>query len=113
MDKLKRFQKAIISYLNKYAETYQQDKEDPIQTKLVFDKENHHYQLVRVGWKKQKFYHYCIFHFDIINNKIWIQANNTEEMVGDELVERGVKKTEIVLGFQPIYKREFTGFAIA
>lgn len=113
MDKIKRFQKAITDYLSEYAKTYNQDDADPIRTQLVFDKENHHYQLVRVGWKKQKFYHYCIFHFDIINDKIWIQANNTEEMVGDELVERGVLKKEIVLGFQPDYKREFTGFAVA
>ena len=113
MDKIKKFQKAIIDYVTKYAATYQQDEEDPIKTQLVFDKENHHYQLVRVGWKKQKFYHYCIFHFDIINDKIWIQANNTEEMIGDELVKRGIAKEEIVLGFHPEYKREFTGFAVA
>ena len=68
---------------------------------------------MRVGWENRKFHHYCLFHFDVIDGKIWIQANNTEEMVGDELMKRGVRQSDIVLGFQPEYAREHTGFAAA
>ena len=63
MDRIKRFQKAIISYLKEYAKTYQQDILDSVQTQLVFDKENHHYQLVRVGWKNQKILSLLYFSF--------------------------------------------------
>lgn len=112
MEKLNHFQTAILDFLKTYASTYN-DATDPVKTQLIADKENKHYQLVRVGWKDRKFHHFCLFHFDIIDNKIWIQANNTEEMVGDEITKRGIHKDDIVLGFQPEYARKHSGFAIA
>ncbi|MEM7658786.1 MAG: XisI protein [Bacteroidota bacterium] len=110
MEKTLMFQQAILDFLHEYAEGYDQDPDDPILTQIISDKENNHYQLVRVGWRDRMFHHFCLFHFDIIDEKIWIQANNTEVMVGDELVKRGVPKQEIVLGFQPVYARVHTGF---
>lgn len=43
--------------------------------------------------------------------KIWIQRDFTEEGVASELVDLGVPKTDIVLGFKPPDMRQFTGFA--
>ncbi len=54
-----------------------------------------------------------IFHFDIINGKIWLQCNNTEHEVVDELMAQGVNNEDIVLGLVPPYARQFTGFAVA
>ncbi|HFA51007.1 MAG TPA: XisI protein [Bacteroidetes bacterium] len=113
MEKIKKYETAIIDFLKEYAAGYQQDKNDPVRTEVVTDSLNHHYQLLRVGWKDRKFHHYCIFHFDIIDGKIWVQANNTEEMVGDELTKRGVPRQDIILGFQPEYTREHSGFGVA
>ena len=56
--------------------------------------------------------HGCLVHIDIINDKIWIQRDFTEEGVASELVELGVPKTDIVLGFKSPFVREFTGFAV-
>ena len=113
MEKIELYQAAILDFLNEYALSWKQDPTDSIRTEIVVDKENKHFQLVRVGWKDQKYYHYCLFHFDIIDGKVWIQANNTEEMVGDELIQRGIPKKEIILGFQPENVRIHTGFGIA
>ncbi len=52
-----------------------------------------------------------MIHIDIINGKIWIQCDFTEEGVANELVELGVPKTDIVLGFRSPHMRQFTGFA--
>ncbi len=52
-----------------------------------------------------------IIHVDIRDGKIWIQRDFTEEGVASELVDLGVPKTDIVLGFKPPYMRQFTGFA--
>ncbi|MCB9263455.1 MAG: XisI protein [Lewinellaceae bacterium] len=51
--------------------------------------------------------------FDIIDGKAWVQANNTEEMVGDDLIRRGVLREDIILGFQPEYARKYSGFGVA
>jgi hypothetical protein len=52
-----------------------------------------------------------VIHVDIKDGKIWIQCDFTEEGVANELVELGVPKTDIVLGFRSPYVRQFTDFA--
>lgn len=39
--------------------------------------------------------------------------NNTETMVADELMNRGIAKSDIVLAFHREDMRQFTGFAVA
>ena len=51
-------------------------------------------------------------HFDIINEKIWIQYNGTEEYVAQTLVDLGVPNSDIVIGFHSPFKRQFTSYAV-
>ena len=51
-------------------------------------------------------------HFDIQNEKIWIQYNGTEELVAETLVELGVPPSDIVIGFYSPFKRQFTSYAV-
>ncbi len=113
MVKVKKYEKAILSFLEDYAQGFAPDEAN-VETQLMADKERRHYQLLRVGWRNNKrFIHLCLFHFDIKNGKVWIQKNETEELVGDELIKRGVPKNDIILGFQPEYVRPYSGFAVA
>jgi hypothetical protein len=66
-----------------------------------------------VGWNGFERIYYSIIHFDIKNNKIWIQQNNTETDLAQELVNMGVPKEDIVFGLQPPYKRPYTGYGVA
>jgi hypothetical protein len=43
----------------------------------------------------------------------WIQINNTELDIGQALAENGGQKEDIVIGFQPVYIRQVSGYAIA
>ena len=52
-------------------------------------------------------------HLDIKNEKIWIQRNQSDKLIADELVTMGVPKEDIVLGLQSVYAREYTGYAVA
>ncbi|MDZ8140312.1 MAG: element excision factor XisI family protein, partial [Nostoc sp. DedQUE04] len=49
---------------------------------------------------------------DIKQGKISIEQNMTEMRVAQELVERGVPKDDIVLGFQSPEMREYTGYGV-
>ncbi len=42
------------------------------------------------------------------NGKIWIQHNTTEIDIAEELVNLGVPKHDIVIGFHSPFKRQFT-----
>ena len=54
----------------------------------------------------------CIIHVDIINNKIWVQHDGTEEAIADKLVARGVPKQDIVLAYHGPPVRQYTEFAL-
>ena len=111
MVKLKRYEKAILHILEDYTQIRYSNID--AENKLVADKQNHRYQVVTLGWDKNKFVHDCPMHFDIIDGKIWIQRNMTEIDVATELIQQGVAKSDIVLGFLSPKMREYSDYAIA
>ncbi|MGF1491829.1 MAG: XisI protein [Microcoleaceae cyanobacterium] len=85
-----------------------------IEAQIIFDTERDHYQLVHVGWKPNERRNYgCVLHLDIKGEKIWIQHDGTEGGIANALVEKGVPKQQIVLGFQPPSMRQYTDFAVS
>ena len=111
MDKTERFQKIIIQYLESVMPEQTQDGD--VEYQLVCDTERHHYQIQKVGWRGDLYIHKTYLHFDIKNEKIWIQENRTEREVGDELLELGIPKSDIVIGLQPPALRPLTGYEMA
>lgn len=91
----------------------EQSEEDTDKVELVFDRERDRYLLLYVGWRDEERIHGCPIHIDIKDGKIWIQQDFTEEGLANQLVELGVPKTDIVLGFRVPEVRQFTGFAVA
>ena len=51
-------------------------------------------------------------HFDIKDDKVWLQWNGTEEEVGERLVKMGIPQHDIVVGFHPPYIRKYTDYAL-
>ncbi len=113
MDKIKKYQNIIIEFLESYAKRVKPANAPDIDAHVIADTKNNHFQFLRVGWQGKRYCFAAIFHFDIKNEKIWIQRNNTEYEVVDFLMERGVPKEDIVLGFHSPYARKFTEFAVA
>ena len=107
MDKVKKYQDILIDLLQEYA-TFLAGSNAPVKPQVVADRVGNHFQLMKSGWdtEQQHFVFGILFHFDIIDGKIWLQLNNTEFYIADELEERGVPKSDIVLGFQPPVARE-------
>ena len=105
MDKIKKYEKIICTILTDYAEI--QGIPSEIKSYTLFDKENKHYQLLSMGWYKQQYNYNVTIYLDIINDKIWIQQNNSDAQIAHELLESGVATDDIVLGFMLPSKREF------
>jgi len=74
---------------------------------------NDHYLLVNVGWHNDRRVHGCLVHIKINNGKVWIQRDGTEYGMANALVDAGVPKDHIVLGFRSPEIRPYTGFAVA
>mgnify|MGYP001082135958 CR=1 FL=1 len=110
MDTLESYRQLIQSVLTDYAVIPIANGQ--IDCYTVFDPIQDHYMVVNVGWDGHRRVYGCVLHLDIKEGKIWIEQNMTEMRVGQELVERGVPKDDIILGFQAPQMREYTGYGV-
>ena len=84
-----------------------------MQIELVFDRTRDRYLLVETGWENGRRIYGTLLHLDIINGKIWIQQDGTEQGIANELIALGVPKDRIVLGFKSLQRRQITEFAVS
>lgn len=80
-------------------------------THLVMDTVRDVYLYMYYGWREREYVHAVYIHIDIIDGKVWIQRNYTEEEIADRLMAAGIPAEDIVLGFVAPYMREATPFA--
>jgi hypothetical protein len=111
MDKIVRYQQYLREILEDYA-THRPDTTE-VKNQIIADDTNGHYYLMRIGWKRGKRVHACLFHVDIIGEKLWIQDDWTEYSIAQELEDKGVPKSDIVLAFHAQEIRETLDFALA
>ncbi|MGD2179715.1 XisI protein [Lusitaniella coriacea] len=78
---------------------------------VLFDDERGQYLVLDTGWNDTQYLHATPIHLSLIGNKIWIQYDDTEEGIATDLMEVGVPKEDIVLGFRHPKIRQHTGFA--
>ena len=99
MDKLDNYRQIIEKILSEYAEIpYSYNN---LESKLIISKDSNDYLLLTIGWEKDVRNHGCIVHLEIINGKIWIQRDGTEDGIATDLLAAGVPKSDIVLAFHP------------
>ncbi|HEY6329669.1 MAG TPA: XisI protein [Blastocatellia bacterium] len=111
MDTLDHYRNVVEKLLTEYAMipyAYGEVKTEP-----VFDRNGDHYLLVNVGWDQGLRVHGCLVHIDLIDGKLWIQRDGTEQGMACELEEAGIPKDHIVLGFRAPELRKYTDYAVA
>ncbi len=115
MDKLNQRREIIERMLAEIVEVSERSSEaDPdLRDKTVFDRRADSYLIMREGWQGPRRIHSPVVSLEIINGKIWIQADNTDLAIAQKLEEAGVPKSDIVLGFQPPKVRPLTEYAAA
>lgn len=111
MDRLAEYRQIVRTFLMEYSKTKPINGE--IEVQVLCDTEHDHYQLVDLGWDGHHRIYSCLIHLDIRNGKIWIQRNQTDELIAENLVLMGVAREDIVLGLQPPYSRQFTSYGVA
>ncbi len=84
-----------------------------IEKEMVIDDQNDRYIVMMIVWEGPRRIHGALIHVDIIDGKIWIHRDGTEDGIAGELEEAGVPKSDIVLGFREPDVRPYTGYAVA
>ncbi|MFN4253598.1 MAG: XisI protein [Saprospiraceae bacterium] len=112
MDKIAGLKSAIKKVLHQYMrERPLPDSE--VAYKVIADDAQGQYQLLVMGWQQRRRIYHVLFHLEILEGKIWIQEDNTEDSMAELLVQEGVPANAIVLGyFSPFHRRQ-TAFAPA
>jgi hypothetical protein len=113
MERINFLRNSIIDAMTGYADYLAGANLPKVEYQLLGDEKHDRYQLLAIGWEKSERIYYVIFHADIINGKIWIQEDNTEDGFANLLIEKGVSKKDIVLAYYPDYHRQYTEFAVA
>ncbi len=113
MDTLEKdsLRKIITTVLQDYIKFIGNDPDSELQ--LIIDENQKHYLLVETGWQKNRRIYGNLVHIDIIDNKIWIQQDGTEEGIANELVKQGISPQQIVLAFKTLERRKITDFAVS
>ena len=109
MASIENYRNTIQTLLTDYAATPVSNGE--IDCYTIFDEKQDHYQVMNVGWDGYRRVHGCVLHLSIKGEKIWIEQNTTEMRVAEALIEKGVSRAEIVLGFQAPEMRQYTEYA--
>lgn len=111
MDSLNEYRRIIRDVISRYAAILPSSAD--IENEVVFDESSDHYELIRIGWNGLRRVHGTVLHLDIRDDKVWIQHDGTEEGVAEELVQAGIPRNRIVLGFKPPSVRPDTDYAVA
>ena len=111
MDQLETYRDIVESVLTEYSRIPYAHGD--IQSEVVFDRNRDRYLLMNVGWRDDRRIHGCLVHIDIIGDKLWVQRDGTEQGIANELVQTGISKDHIVLGFRAPEVRQYTNFAVA
>lgn len=109
-NKIESYQQIIIDILISEAREFSLQPE--LEDQVIADLERNHFQLLRIGWVDDDRILQILIQIDIKpDGKIWLQENQTELRLDDELLKRGIAASEIVLGMHPPSYRQFTEFA--
>ena len=111
MDKLEKYRRVVEKILSEYAAMPYAFGE--IERRTIFNRETDNYLLYVVGWDGRERVHGLVSHIDIINGKIWIQRDGTEDGLATDFEAAGVPKSDIVLAWHEPELRKYTEYAVA
>lgn len=114
MDRLSLFREKIKEILGSFAALVKRtSRAKQIDTVTLFDEESDNYMVYRIGWEDKKRIHLTMMYVRIVEGKIWFEENRTEIDIAQELMDLGISKDEMCLGFIHPLLREEEASAVA
>ncbi|MCB9295797.1 MAG: XisI protein [Lewinellaceae bacterium] len=112
MDKVTKY-KTIIEEALSHQASIKISNLPAIEQQLIIDESGGQFLLLNVGWQNKRYIHGLVIHIQIKNDKVWIHEDMTDIDIAGKLIEQGIPKSDIVLGFVAPYARGIEGFAAA
>ncbi|MEM9887869.1 MAG: element excision factor XisI family protein [Bacteroidota bacterium] len=112
MDRIEVYKEVLKEELEDRATVINSDFPD-VRMHLIHNESLTDFILIRFGWHEHSYRHHVVFHFQIIDDKIWLHQNNTDVPIGEILAEKGISKSDIVIGFIGELERGLEGYGVA
>ena len=113
MGKLIFHREAVKKVLEKHKEIVSRAAQTEIENLFVFDESSDNYTWLRFGWTTNGRLESITAFIRLINDKIYIEEDLTENGIANDLIEYGVFQKDIVLAFQQPEVRKYTEFALS
>ena len=84
-----------------------------METVCAFDDERDQYLLMSVGWAGNRRERGTTLYVRLRDGRIWVEEDWTEDGFANHLLQAGVPREDIVLGFHAPNLRKLTEFAVA
>lgn len=113
MDKLIFYKSVVQNIMNTIVSDFQSATQ-PFQMQMIKDDSHGQYLLFQNDWHNERRLYGPILHMEVASSgKVWIHYDGTDLVVVEQLLEAGIPKEDIVLGFRSPVVRPDTGFAVA
>jgi hypothetical protein len=109
MDKLETYCNILRELVIQHSQ--HQPSHGQIESVPICDPVNHNYAVLDIGWDNTGRVHAMVFHLRIQQGKVWVEWDGTEPGITQELLDAGIPREDIVLGFYRPERRALTGFA--
>lgn len=114
MDRMTPAHQALDALVRRFGGAFRPERTPSVETALITDAEHGQYGILRLGWQpdgRRTFN--TVFMARVKDGKVWIEADNTDLAVADELLKAGVRREDIVLGSVHPAERQYSDFAVA
>ena len=114
MEKVKKYRQLVREILDTEYKDLLQNPNKSIRPIFIGDEENGHYLLYIDGWKGAQRLYGCSIHLEVTKEgKIWLHLDETDLNIGQQLLDKGIPKSDIVPGFISPPRRPDTEYAVA
>jgi XisI protein len=113
MDKLTYYKSVVLDLMNDIVKSFE-TASNPIKVQLIVDESHGQFLLYQNDWRNERRMYGAMLHLEVTSAaKIWLHHDGTDLVIAESLLEAGVPKEDIVLGFRAPVVRPDTGFAVA
>ena len=113
MDQVADYAAAVRGVMERVAGWLDGIPKPGVDTVLLEDPRHGAFALMRFGWHAKKRLDNVVLMTRVKSGKVWIEQDNTDLDLADELVKAGVPREDIVLGFLHPDERRYSDFAVA
>jgi len=107
-----KYKKIAKNILTEIFEHYTKSSND-LSYQLVIDDKSSNFLLISDGWIDESRFYGILIHIQIKDDgRLWLHDDNTDLIVVDRLLEKGIPKKDIVIGWHSPSMRPDTEFAI-